>query len=485
MKFGRTAVFVAVVTATAAACRKPAPAPPPRVEMPADVIAIATVTALDESLSELVDYVDTVRPGEGTVLRARFDADVAGKINREGADWTKPMHLVLLTPAPGSDEPAMVWVTSVRDPDKLAMLKKDEIDVRVDRGRAVIGKPEAIDRTWSWATTSLAADAPADAPAGPWALAVFPSTIAARWNQELRAELEPGDSPGKALVRDAVLGALEQTARVDARTDIVDGTLTIDLALAPRPGTALANLLAAQKPARFDVFEQLPLDTALGTMAGSLSFGAHGERIRTMITAAMRSKLGEFGPGSAALFETIWNLSTGEYGGVTTNGATSTVNAISISDPATAMGQIDQMMKAIGTIKLPAGVRVEFGSLTHDGVAMGIAALTSDGEPAPIGLSWAAWDGRLALGMPDPDGVLLRAAIDQSRRKPSVPPALAKVIADARARGDFLLQSFDLLPGEQPPFWITAGVRDGALHLAAVLPDEQIAAIVRASQAGN
>ncbi len=467
MKIGWVVIFV-----TVAACSK-APAPLPRVSMPSDIVAVISVPSLDGALPGLIDFVDKVKPGKGTELRSEIDEEIGAEI-ADAIDRARPMHLIIVAPPAGVADPGIVVVAAVRDAAKLAKMKSTERDVRLSGRWVAIGEPAVVDRTWRWALGTLATG---DPPASP-SMSAFPAAIRDRWEGELRTQLDPGGSPAKTFARDAVLGLLAQTARVDAKVELADGAATVDIALTPRADTALAAVLAAQKPATFALLERLPLESPLGVMAMHMSLGPFAAPVRGLITTLITSELDEFGPRTAELFETVWSIGTGEYAGVTIGGSAIVINAIGVSDPARVHAELQSIAKAVTTIEIPGG-RFVVEPLTHDGVAISVGKMVADATPGAIGGSWATWDNTLAFALSDLDGAVLRSTIDGSRGKPAVPPVMAKVISDARKRGDCFLQTVDVLPGEQPPLSTAFGVRDGVGHLWMHIPGEQAGTMVK------
>jgi len=467
-------IVAIAIALTTAACSKVQAPPPPRAPMPAEVVAILTVPSYDATAPGYYAFIDAVKPGEGAALRAMADEGIAEELDRSALDWARPMHLVVVAP-PAGGAPDLVLVAAVRDAGKLSKRRHADRVARVSGAWAAIGPPRAVEQTWRWALGTLATSAVPTTSH----ITVFPAAIRAHWGAALEAELDPDDSQAKALARDAVLGLLDQTQQVAIDAELARGVVTLDLAITPRAGTLLAAWFAAQKPSSFTVFEHLPLETPLGTMAMHMSLGPFAEPVRTLIWNTLRTELGELGPRTAALLETIWSLSTGEYAGVTVGTTGTVVNAIGINDPAKARAEIDVMAKALSEVKLPDGVHIVIDTQTHADVPIRIGKLVADGESVVVSIGWAAWDTTLAIAMNDLDGAALASAIDRSRSKPAVPASMAKVIADGRSRGDCLLWTVDMVPGEQPPFTITFGVRDGVGHISAELPGDQLGTIIR------
>jgi hypothetical protein len=469
MKIVRTAAVVAVTAAALFACKKsPAPTPPaPAVPMPAEVFAVVTLPSIAASVPRLAAYVDQISPGDGAEMRAELDAE----LKPSAIDGSRPIYFVVMVPPAGSDEPDGVVVAATRDPAATSKQVDGEDIVRVAGEWAVIGNRRSVDRAFAWATTALVAQ-----PAPKRATAVVHAAPArARWASELSALLDDGDDM-PAAVRDLVRGLVEQTDKVEVFADFKDDDLVVELLLTPRAGSTLENVLAAQKPSSFALFERLPFEQPLGAMAGHLALGELARPAEDLVIAAITSALGPSAPDLGqrlnALIEALFDVGTGEYAGVTIIAANSVINALGVTDAARVATAIDRAADAARALPLPPGLQLDLVRSTHAGVPMTVATLFAAKAPIASG-AWAAWDQTLAFSLTDPEGTLLRETIDNTRKPRAVPADVARAIADARTRGDSLITIFDVLPGNEHPLVMSLGVRTSSAYLWARVPAAQ------------
>lgn len=406
MKFASIALSVVAL----AACSKKPVAEPARIApTPAELVAVMSVPSIEGALSAMTEYADRVAPGTGDLIRSVLQSDDIEDI-RAAYDWSGPAYVLVVAPAADTDEPSVAVVARVRDATKLEKLKAREESAVVHRHQewAIMGGANALAKTESWVFANLVTTPPRALTAS-----FFVRPFRERWGNDLRAKFEAaGDSDADAFVRDAVLALVEQSERVDATVELTASTVAVDVALTARAGTSLASMLAAQKPASFALLEDLPLDSPFGTMAAQLTLGTYGASIRDLISAAIAEAFGDYGPRTAAMFESLWSLSAGEYAGVTIDVTGRVVNTIRVTDAAKAYAQVDAMGVELGKFELPGGLRFQIDHSTHAGVATGLATLDAGGQKLTFG--WAAWDETLALSLMDPDGAILRSTIDRT-----------------------------------------------------------------------
>lgn len=472
MKLGS---LVLVAVAATAACKKaPVAKPAPATPMPADVIAVITLPSFETNLPRLTTYLDKVSPEATAELRAGLEKD----LHPDVADWKQPIYGIVVAPPPGADEPDFVAVLHARDEAALAKTLDRDETTRSANGWTVIGKPAAIDHVLAWATTSLVSTS---APTRITAV-VYPAAIRARWADEIRKELEKGPpSPASTALRDLVLGLLEQTERVEGFADVEGDDAVMEVTITPRAGSTFAIVLAAQTPSTFALLEQLPFPSINGTMAGHVELGPLSKPLHDLLAGLLASELAEAPPGIApalgSLLDTFFAVNTGEYAGIGSIGSNSVVNTFGVSDTARVSSTLDALVRAVLAIPLPPGIRAVIEPIdTYDGVTITSAKLLA-GEIAAMTATWAAWDGRFALVITDPDGLVMRSTIQASRGKSSVPRDVARVLDEARKRGDSLVDTIDMMEGEQPPFAMGLGVRSGALRIWGRFPAAQIKVI--------
>lgn len=469
MKFAAPALSV---VALVAGCKKvAAPAPPP--PRPIEVVAVVSLPSIEANLPRVIAYAEQVRPGEAAELRVELEKGIPPR----AVDWQQPIHFLIVAPPAGAaeSEPDLVVVAAVRDPAELARGLDGDHVVRTANGWAVVGPARSADATLAWATMVLPKLAPTRATA-----VAYPDAIRARWSAELRDELEE-IGPAMAPMRNMVRVFVEETESIEAHVDLEASDLVAEIKLVPRAGGAVAAVFAAQKPSTFALFERLPLPSPHGTMAGHFTLGPATRHLRFFLVDLIASEVEPSAPTVAAalrpLLITFFATATGEYAGVTIIGSDAAVNTFGVGDAARTGAALERLVTAVQSLELPPGLRISIENTTHEGVTITKGALFFGDVPALTG-AWATWDQIFGFTITDPDAAHLRETISRSRAKPEPPEAIAHALADARQRGDSVIQTFDVLPGEQTPFLLAFGVRGGAAYLHMRAPAAQIAGIL-------
>ncbi len=462
-----------------AACEK-VNLPLPRVPRPADVVAVVKLPSIEAKVvDEVVEFAEHVAPDDAPELRAELD-ELEKTFGPDTIDRSRPLHIVVVSPPPGADEPDVLVLVVPRDVGKLERALSSELRVRVSHGWAAIGSPAVVERVSPWALGTLAVEPmPLMASA-----TLYSPAIVTRWSDEIRAEFAGSTSPAMNSIRDAVLGLLSQSERVEVQVELASNIASIEVRLVPRRGTTLAAVLAAQRASAFAMLDRLPLQRSMATTAGTLSLGPLGPDVRELLTALIASELGKLSDSTRAVFDTLWAAGTGEFAGVTIDTG-ATVNAFGVADAVNALAPVGRVSEAIGDYASANGVSfVVESDAAHAGVPIHIAKLATPDQPGGFAVAaWAAWDDIIAMTMPGQDVDALRETLDRFRGAPAsaVPPGLATVLAKARHRGDSMIQTLDVVPGEQSIMVIGIGVRDGTGHLWASFPREQVATVVRLS----
>mgnify|MGYP000974730840 CR=1 FL=1 len=460
-------VIAAALALALAACRKStgpgADAPTAMAPMPAEVFAVMTLPSVGEDLPRVAAYIDQIAPGQGAALRAELEET----LRPDQIDATRPVHLVVLTPPPGDDDPQLVVVATARD-----------VPAGADEWVMRSGSPDAVALVFDWATTSLF---PTPAPKRATGV-LYAAPIRARWADELQTIASTRSTDVPAAVRDVLLALVEQTDNVRGFVELASGDLVAEIVLTPRPGTTLASLVEAQRPSTFALLERLPLEQPLGAMAGHLALGDFSRQLEDLAIAFIGAELAATSPELnqrlIALVEALFDLGTGEYAGVTDIAANAVVNAFGVQDAARVGVAIDRVVEAARRLPMPPGIQLDVQRSTHAGVAIDVGTLFAGAMAAASG-AWAAWDGTVVFALTDPDGELVRATVDGTHKPPTVAPDLARALADARERGDSLLSLFDVLPGDEYPIALSLGVRAGSAYLWARVPAAQAAALAQ------
>jgi hypothetical protein len=521
----RARTLAALLLVTALGCERadkddPTPTPPP----PDAVVATVSTASLAKAVGGIRDYAEAIRPGTGLFVReeliAASLAREAGAVSLEGLDLAGPVHLILL------DGPTRTVVVG-KAADRAALEKgRGGAHLSVRDGWALVGPKDAVELVAPWAVPGLVgartASAPGSIEATAWIDRLMTRHAAAitEMRQAVVSQMSAADPQNGAVMAEymtAIFNLAGDSARLTA-TFLIDGdSADLDLALVPKPGSALAGFIAAQKPTDFAAVETLPAaaPTAM-VMAGRLALGPYRKAALAMFTKMMNV-------GEDQLFERVFtqlaDLATGDFaaGFSVTPGGVTMIEVIPVSDASAAEKAIREVVvaTATGTPVSSMGIRLTHTGhpdlARHGGAVIHGVTTTVDLDSAPPLqrdlLARMYGDGGQKMHLAFPPGALIASigeltlceqAIDARTGQAArlrLAPSLASFVQAARARRDSILFVMDLvallrtfraatLPGAAPPaaglaapgVALSLGFADRSAHLHITLLAETLRA---------
>lgn len=318
---------------------------------PAPVVASVSTASLARAMTGLRAYVEAIRPGGSLMmtdgLLASALARAAGAGSLDGLDLAGPLHVVVL------DDPTRVVVAG-KAKDRGALDKaRGEAHLLVRDGWALLGRRDAVELVAPWVVPALVATRPSAAVEATLHVDRLMTRHAAAIT-ELRetatSQLAASDPGGARMVTEylaALVALAGDTARLTASLAIDGERAELDLALAPRPGSALAGFVAAQKASDFALLAALPADAPAGMlMAGHIELGPY-----RAAALAMFGRMMNFADGADLFldaFATLADLATGDFAAAFTmsSSGTAMVEIVPLTDAAAAARAIGKVVAA-------------------------------------------------------------------------------------------------------------------------------------------
>jgi hypothetical protein len=244
--------------------------------LPAAVLGSVSVGDPQGQLAGFGTFADAVQPGFGAMLAPaqmlQGVAAIVGAPGLDGADLTKPLHLLLLDPQKGGGQALLI--VSVADKQKMAGTVGGGAVMQEHQGYAAIGSGAALQAASAYALSNLARTSP---PKHPHAV-IYMNRIMESYGPQLDATLRQsmGQNPAAAEKMAAetmvkMLGSIERIeADLDASAQVANATFSVF----PSKGSALASWSALQKPSDYTVAARLPAGSWLMVAAGRIDLGA-------------------------------------------------------------------------------------------------------------------------------------------------------------------------------------------------------------------
>jgi hypothetical protein len=493
---------------------------------PDAVVATVSTGSLAQAMTGLRAYLDAIRPGASLMMTdglvAGGLARAAGASSLDGIDLAAPLHVIFL------DGPERLVVAG-KAADRAALDKAHgAAHLLVRDGWALLGPRDAVELIAPWVVPTLVASRPTAAVQATVHVDRLMTRHAAAIT-ELRetaaARLAASDPNAGRMITEYLNGLFAlagDSARLTASLAIDAARAELDLALVPRPASALAGFVAAQKPSDFALLAALPADAPTGiVMAGHVELGPYRSG-----ALAMFGRMMNFGDGAATFldaFTTLADLATGDFAAAFTMSPAGTqmVEIVPVSDAAAAARAIGAVAAATaGGAQVEAmGMRMTHAGhpnqAQHAGAVIHGLTTTVDRDSVPP-LQREMFDrmyggGGQELHIAFPDGALVATTGALERCKHAVdaragraerlrPPAATAAVFDAaRARRDSLALVIDLVgllgglraalvPGAPPPpassapgLALAVGFADRAAHLRLALRAETVRALAAAA----
>lgn len=268
-----------------------APAP-----VPGTVLATLSVGDPQGQLTSMASYADAVQPGFGAMMAPaqliQGAASVVGAPGLDGADLSKPMHLLLLDPQKGGGQSLLV--VAVADEKKMAGTVGGGATLQIHGGYAAIGSGAALQTASAYALSNLAKTTP---PKNPHAT-IYVNRIMESYGPQLDAQLRMsmGQNPKAAekKMAEGLVAVLSSVERIEGDLEASGQVATASFAVHPVKGSALAKWSATQKPSDYSVASRLPAGSWLMVAAGRIDYGPLTGFMSDMATAQGKPEMAQW-----------------------------------------------------------------------------------------------------------------------------------------------------------------------------------------------
>ena len=513
-------VFLLVVVSWA--CQKggtSAPEAKNQAPAPADVIATVTFAHAATFTGHLGKYVDKVAPGmgarvDGATLTQGFAA-MTEAASLEGIDLDKPVRLIVLDPKKHTKSP-FVLLATFADVEKL---KKGAGQAKVEAqdGRALVGAEAEVAAVKTWAFGSLAGQAAPDAPtAEVWIDRVM---IAYRADIENFAKQMTSMNLGgtvQAVLKgeiEVLLAVGEQSERMYLGIEAADDDCALNVALAPKAGTALARFVAGQKPFDAKLLTGMPpSDHPAMVMLGHTELGELSEPMYRWIGPILAQIADKpFDESFHKLWQDWLKLFTGDFAAVSwmDGGATAMNEIIGVTDGKAAQKAVQEFLGGLKSPRKVSFMGIDmtfsggFGTAQHGDAsidAVGVAIDTANMPemqkdmmkrlyPDGMKMAYAGWGKTFGIAIGPKSSDQINALIDSTGKPTTLSPfAQAAVDASAKRKESMvmvmnlaaMMAPFAAGPPAQSGMTWTLGFADGRAALRMDLPAAHIGEIMAA-----
>jgi len=483
--------------------------PPP----PADVIATVTFAHAATFVGHLGKYVDKVAPGmgarlDGAMLTQGF-ASMTNAGSLEGIDLDKPVRIILLDPKKHTQSP-VVLLASFADVEKL---KKGAGQAKVEAqdGRALVGADAEIAAVKTWAFGTLAGQAAPESPtAEVWLDRVM---LAYRADIENFAKQMASMNLGatvQAVLKgeiEVLLAVGEQSDRMMLSLDAADDDAALNVALAPKAGTALARFVAAQKPFDGKLLNGIPsTEHPAMVMIGHTELGELSEpmyRWLGPILAQIADK--PFDESFHKLWQDWLKLFTGDFAAITwlEGGATAMNEIISVTDGKAAQKMVQEFLAGLKSPKKVSFMGIDmtftggFGAAQHGDASIDTVAVAIDTTNMPalqqemmkrmypdgMKMAYAGWGKTFGIAIGPKSADQMNALIDNAGKPPALSPFVQAAVDGSVKRKESMVMVMNLAammaplsqgpPAQSGMIW-TLGFSDGRAALRMDLPAAHI-----------
>lgn len=310
--------------------------------MPSQVLAVASVASLDQSLAGIAAYANELKPGTGGMISSPMVAmglaQGAGAKSLMGVAWDKPLHAVVVHQADAP--PAIVVVLTAADAKALREGAGTDVVVTMNGSTALVGRKAPLELVAPWVWGSLTVQA---APAELTVTGYMGNVNAAFGKQidlgiaQMEAALPPEQKQMAGMYRDlwALLVADSDAVFMQASGSADIATWT--MGVRAKAGSKLAELVAAQKPNDFALLRKVPGRAAASFMVGSMAAGPYA--------GALIEYVKSVSPGMSAwmpFMETMMKQDVMQFAGTFTT-FTNMKALVSVGDEKTAVDALAQM----------------------------------------------------------------------------------------------------------------------------------------------
>lgn len=453
--------------------RTPALPPIPDAPQPAPDTLLAVV-AVDNPVTHLGAagrYADVIQPGASAMLDPAMLGNVLGNMvgidGLSGLDMQKPLRVLVLSPKRSDDPIAIVGYVSDEKALMNSISANKEVMVQIHGGAAIIGSRAVLADSAPYALTTLVAEA---APAYPTMTVRIPALMSA-YEDEIstamslmfsQAQSDPTMAQAKATA-DALYALVFQSESVRLSLELVGVAATGKLTMVPRAGTSLATLASQQPAAEFSMLDQVSPGTVF--MAGHLTpslqkaieqlgqvgvdqhYGAEvGAKLMDVFRAFYQTMDGEMAmsgdisPKGGVWMEGLWGVNDAAK---LNKAYSAAIAGLPKTPAADAMFTIKPAKAPAHRGVKPSGMTVSMNKDAPAEVRTQLEAYLGKGGFTSI---IAAFD-NVAVSTAGKDShKRFKSMVDavKGKKKSTIAPGAAGVLADARARSESMVMAVDL-----------------------------------------
>ncbi len=439
--------------------------------MPSQVLAVASVASLDQSLAGMAAFANELKPGIGGMISSPMVAmglaQGAGAKSLMGVAWDKPLHAVVVHQVDAP--PALVLVLTAADAKALREGAGTDVLVTMNGNTALVGRkaPLELVAPWVWGKLTVEA-APAEL-----TVTGYMGNVNAAFGMQIEAGIAqmeaalPAEQKQVAGMYRGMWDALvadSDAVFMTASASATDATWV--MGLNAKAGSKLAALAAAQKPNDFSLLRKVPARAATSFLVGSMAMGPYAESFIGYIE--------KVSAGNAAWTPLMRAMLAGDdvqfAGSFTT--FTDQKGLISVGDAKTAADVVAKMHGAlIASPSLAAsGLLVKYDNIRKR-MEGGIEVVSYDQrlEVDPASSQAAVMQGNPAVlemmrkssfagaavskymvyelsstGQPSAIATSIAAAMAPDADAPPVAGEVEAILARARAHGDSFVMAYDL-----------------------------------------
>ncbi|MBK9071170.1 MAG: hypothetical protein IPL79_09255 [Myxococcales bacterium] len=316
--------------------------------MPSQVLAVASVASLDQSLAGIAAFANELKPGVGGMISSPMVAmglaKGAGAMSLMGVAWDKPLHAVVVHQV--GAPPAIVLVLTAADAKALREGAGTDVLVTMNGSTALVGRKAPLELVAPWVWGKLTVDA------APAELTVtgYMGNVNAAFGKQIEAGIAqmeavlPAEQKQIAGMYRGMWEALvadSDAVFMSASASAADATWV--MGINAKAGSKLAALAAAQKPNDFSLLRKVPGRGASSFMVGSMAMGPYSDVFMEYVKS--------MSPGMSAwmpVMEAMMKQDDMQFAGTFTT-VTNMQALISVGDEKTAAEVLGKMQAALAS----------------------------------------------------------------------------------------------------------------------------------------